>query len=218
VLQPGTAGYLALDGSGRNRWGDYLGASLDPLNDTFWVLGEYATPSNVWGTFVGNFSMAPLVPDLVVPLVSAPTGAAGQPLAVTNRVRNQGTGTAGASTARIFLSHTGVIDGSEILLTSRAVGSLAAGLNSSAVTTVTIPANTSQGTYFIIVVADALNTVAESDETNNVGVSASILILQPDLVVAAVTLSSATTISGGTVTVFNSVRNAAGAPTVAGAS
>src|SRR5207237_1867927 len=160
----------------------------------------------------------PPVPDLTVTAVSAPTGAAGQSLAITNTIANQGTGSAVASTAKIFLSATGTIDGSEVLLGQRSVGSIAAGAVSTAITSLTIPANTSQGTYFLIVVADANDVVAESDETNNTGVSSAILILQPDLVVPAVTLSASTTIGGSTLTVFNSIRNAGGSPTVEGAS
>jgi len=48
-------------GSGRNRWGDYSKAQVDPSNDTdLWVLNEYAKPigtnlyGGVWGTWWGR--------------------------------------------------------------------------------------------------------------------------------------------------------------------
>jgi hypothetical protein len=53
-------------GSGRNRWGDYSGISLDPADDvTFWVFNEYAstrgTPTGTedgrWATEWGSFVM-----------------------------------------------------------------------------------------------------------------------------------------------------------------
>ncbi|HVM97896.1 MAG TPA: hypothetical protein VMT89_15990, partial [Candidatus Acidoferrales bacterium] len=57
LLQPGLASYVLLDSQSRNRWGDYNGIALDPTDDTFWVLGEYAnTPANTWGAVAGNLA------------------------------------------------------------------------------------------------------------------------------------------------------------------
>ncbi|MFH1756185.1 MAG: T9SS type A sorting domain-containing protein [Candidatus Latescibacterota bacterium] len=59
VVQTGQDYYLRTFGSGRNRWGDYSGAALDPSdNTTFWIFNEYAaqrgsgTPpeDGRWGT------------------------------------------------------------------------------------------------------------------------------------------------------------------------
>jgi len=58
VVRAGKASYVAIAG-GRNRWGDYSGISLDPVNDKlFWVFNEYAERSadiggcfsSAWGT------------------------------------------------------------------------------------------------------------------------------------------------------------------------
>jgi hypothetical protein len=59
VVQAGLDYYLRTFGAGRNRWGDYSGASVDPSDDrTFWIYNEYAeqrgsgTPpeDGRWGT------------------------------------------------------------------------------------------------------------------------------------------------------------------------
>jgi hypothetical protein len=59
VVQAGLDFYLRTFGAGRNRWGDYSGAAVDPADDiTFWIFNEYAetrgsgTPpeDGRWGT------------------------------------------------------------------------------------------------------------------------------------------------------------------------
>ena len=39
-----------------------------------------------------------------------------------------------------------------------------------------VPANTTAGTYYVIVLADSGNTVLESSETNNTGVSGAVTV------------------------------------------
>jgi len=54
-------GHYELVGGGRNRWGDYSGAGLDPVDTTaIWVNGEYALSNNNWGTWVGKIKLAPV--------------------------------------------------------------------------------------------------------------------------------------------------------------
>ena len=59
-LKPGEAAYQRLDGTSRNRWGDYSYTSVDPCDDqTIWTIQEYAeSPANTWGTWV-NRLLAP---------------------------------------------------------------------------------------------------------------------------------------------------------------
>ena len=54
LLQAGLANYTGLDGSGRNRWGDYAGFGNDPA-DTLrtWFYSMYAASGNQWATQVG---------------------------------------------------------------------------------------------------------------------------------------------------------------------
>lgn len=60
VLQEGKGNYVVDFGSGRNRWGDYLGVFLDPSNEyNVWMLSEYAAATNIWGTWIGEVRMVP---------------------------------------------------------------------------------------------------------------------------------------------------------------
>jgi hypothetical protein len=66
TLHAGTDWYLRTFGSGRNRWGDYSGISVDPADGNgFWVFNEYATSQGTctsggtecgrWATQYGAF-------------------------------------------------------------------------------------------------------------------------------------------------------------------
>ena len=108
-------------------------------------------------------------PDLRVSSLSVPsTIAAGTTVSISDAVRNQGAGDAGASMARFYLSENLVLDDGDVPLGSRAVPSLPAGAQAAGTTAVTIPAGTPPGTYRIIARADAGDDVAESHESNNV--------------------------------------------------
>jgi hypothetical protein len=54
VFKAGVAGYYKTFGSGRNRWGDFSGAALDPTDNSFWVFGEWANTSNDWATAIAH--------------------------------------------------------------------------------------------------------------------------------------------------------------------
>lgn len=56
TLKAGTAGYLGLDGNGRNRWGDYAGIAADPSNPAaVWFYSLFAIPG-AWNTWIGSAS------------------------------------------------------------------------------------------------------------------------------------------------------------------
>ena len=60
-LKDGEATYLNLD-NGLNRWGDFTGIAVDPVNNNFiWIFNEYAkaSPQNTWGTWVGQIGDPP---------------------------------------------------------------------------------------------------------------------------------------------------------------
>ncbi len=47
-------GYVRLDTNGRDRWGDYSGASPDPNGEGIWVAGEFAAATDdTWGVQAG---------------------------------------------------------------------------------------------------------------------------------------------------------------------
>ncbi len=163
-----------------------------------------------------NVASAPVQigPDLAVTALSAPaTAAPGGTIVVTDTVKNQGAGPAGASTTRFYLSSNGLLDAGDVELGLRAVPALAAGAISSASTTLTIPPGTAAGAYYVVAKVDADGTVAETQETNNVAFA--FLQIGPDLIVSALSAPS-TAAPGGTITVTDTVRNQGGSP--AGAS
>ena len=55
LIKAGTANYKALDGGGRNRWGDYAGVAADPANNrAVWFYSMHALAGNQWGTRVAS--------------------------------------------------------------------------------------------------------------------------------------------------------------------
>jgi hypothetical protein len=61
TVKVGEATYYKTFGGSRNRWGDYSGAMIDPVDDlTMWTIQEYAeTPSgssSLWGTWWGKLN------------------------------------------------------------------------------------------------------------------------------------------------------------------
>lgn len=116
----------------------------------------------------GSDTISIVQSDLRPITVSAPANASpGSSITVSNTVRNDGTGTAGASRMGLYLSTDATCTTSDTLLGSRNVASLATGASSAANTSVTIPAGTALGTYRVCGIADDLLQVAESTETNN---------------------------------------------------
>jgi subtilase family serine protease len=116
-----------------------------------------------------------LSPDLIVssmtvfPATISLSGAGGAHINVTETTRNQGAGTAIATTTKYYLSTNATFDAADVWLASRAVPLLVTGASSiGPQTAVTIPPGTAPGNYYVLAVADAGNTLAESNENNNV--------------------------------------------------
>jgi subtilase family serine protease len=149
-----------------------------------------------------------LPPDLVVASLTVPTKAgAGAAINVSDTTRNQGEGAAGPSTTALHLSTDGTLDAADALLGSRIVPALAPGESSSATTTVTIPAGTTPGTYWLIARADAAGAVAESQESNNIIFRS--LRIGPDLTMASLDAPTSAE-SGGTIPVSDTTSNIGG--------
>jgi subtilase family serine protease len=154
-------------------------------------------------------------PDLYISAISATgTFGAGGQITISETTKNQGASASVASTTTYYLSTNNAVDASDPVLGSRSVPALAGGAVSSGTTTVTIPANTATGTYYLLAQADSGGTNAETVETNNVGFASGVKI-GPDLVVSALT-GSTNAASGGTVSVTETTKNSGGGP--AGAS
>ncbi|MDR3668404.1 MAG: FlgD immunoglobulin-like domain containing protein [Ignavibacteriaceae bacterium] len=59
-LQTGKGNYVVTFSGTKNRWGDYMGISLDPTdNYNIWMFTEYAAATNQWGTWVGELRLTP---------------------------------------------------------------------------------------------------------------------------------------------------------------
>ena len=126
-------------------------------------------------------------------------------MVVTDTTRNQGSASAAASRTAFYLSTNTTFDAADVRLGDRAVPVLNAGAQQLASTTVTVPASTVSGVYYVIARADDLSSVSETSESNNTRASAS-LTIGPDLVVTSVT-APVDAGAGSPLTVTDTVKN-----------
>jgi subtilisin family serine protease len=144
--------------------------------------------------------------DLVVSAFSAPaTATLAGPITVTDSTRNQGLAPAVGSTTGFYLSTNSSHDAADQWLGSRVVGALDPSMTNTVSTTLTLPAGTTAGSYYVIAVADAGAAVAESLENNNTRAS-SVIRIGPDLTVSALT-SPSSAVAGGSITATDTTRN-----------
>jgi subtilisin family serine protease len=149
-------------------------------------------------------------PDLTISGVSGPSrGAAGSPVTVTETTANQGGGDAAATAVSFYLSADWIFDaGDTPLNVTRAVPALVGGGISAGSTSVTIPAGTASGVYYIIARVDAPNAIAETQEGNNTGSFS--LRIGPDLWVSYFYPTPNRSAAGGTVNAASTVTNQGG--------
>jgi subtilase family serine protease len=149
--------------------------------------------------------------DLIVSALGNPpaSAAAGASFTVSSTVKNNGAIGADASTARFYLSTNATKDaGDALFAATRAVAALGAGATSSGNTTLTIPAGTPAGAYYLLACADDLGAVAETDETNNCRASATTLqITLPDLAITALGIPSTAVAAGGAFKITDTLKN-----------
>jgi subtilase family serine protease len=165
----------------------------------------------------GTVTVTAYQPDLVLTALSAPsTGAAGQPLAVSSTVRNAGPAPAGTFVVRFVLSADDTLDAGDVVLGTRTIAGLGIGATSSAVTTLTIPGNTSvPARYRVIALVDPLGQQAELDENNNrmiATATTSIMPYLPDLTLTSVSAPGGA-VAGGSLAIASTTRNIGTAPT-----
>jgi subtilase family serine protease len=153
-------------------------------------------------------------PDLQVPALSAPTIAVpGTAITVTDTTKNFGTAPAADSTTFVYLSLDATLDPGDTLIGNRPVAALAAGISSAGSAQATIPANAAPGTWYLIVLADGGQAVAETIETNNKSALA-ITITLPDLGVSALS-APASAKRGATISVTDTTKNYGTVPAAA---
>lgn len=147
-----------------------------------------------------------LQPDLLVTVLAAPaTALPGAAMTVSDTTKNQGGGAAVASATGFYLSTNVLLDAADALLGTRALPTLAAGAVSSGSVSVTVPAGTATGTYYILAKADNANAIAETQEFNNIKFSGAIRV-GPDLVISVFT-SPAVAGAGGTIALNDTTKN-----------
>jgi uncharacterized repeat protein (TIGR03803 family) len=143
------------------------------------------------------------LPDLVVERLSVPKmSGAGEVMTVDDSTRNRNLGLAGASVTRFYLSHDAVLDGGDVLLGERHVSVLDGKSGQAGSTSVTIPAGTVTGDYYVIAVADGPKHNTRAAKT----------IIGPNLSVSAIS-APLTAFRGDTIAVSDVTTNAGGGST-----
>jgi subtilase family serine protease len=144
-------------------------------------------------------------PDLMVSVITTPTSlVAGAPFSVSDTTVNQGSGRAGASTTRFFLSTNTTVDTTDVLLGSRAVPELPPAGSNAGSAMLTVPAGTPGGSFYVIAQADGATVVTETSETNNNKIAP--VKLGADLIASALSVPAIASI-GGTISVTDSTMN-----------
>jgi len=163
-------------GTSRGRY--YLGAVADGTNTVAESdEGNNARASSAQLTIATSSPSPPSTPpsppsaaDLVVSSLTGPLSTApGAAIAVDCTVSNQGNRASGSSYVKLYLSPDKSITTADTYLKQCSVSYLTPGSSLAVRTTVTIPAGTSGGTYYLGAIADGTNTVTESNEGNNAG-------------------------------------------------
>jgi subtilase family serine protease len=169
-----------------------------------------AETSEANNTFVAYITIGV---DLVVSSLTVPAiGGAGFAMTLTDTTRNQGSGTAPASTTTFYLSSDTLLDGTDVVLGSRAVPVLASGASDTGSVTVTIPAGVATGTYFVFAKADSGSVVSEVSEGNNTAFRT--IKVGPDLLVSGVATPTSV-LAGSTISVTDTTGNGGGGSSAA---
>ena len=148
-------------------------------------------------------------PDLVATASVSDSGPdAGTTFTLSATVRNDGDGSAAATTLRYYRSTDATITTADTQVGTDPVAQLAASGTSSESVSLTAPSTA--GTYYYGACVDAV--AGESDTTNNCSSSVQVTIAQvtitaPDLVVAAPSVTDSTPDAGATFTLSATVRN-----------
>jgi probable HAF family extracellular repeat protein len=149
-------------------------------------------------------------PDLIVSALTGPkAGGAGKSITVSDTTKNQGAGDAGPSTTKFYLSTNSTYDSGDVYLGQRSVPSLASGAADGPVSTsLTIPAGTTTGNYYIIAKADADGVITETIENNNAKNTS--IKIGPDLIVSKIATSPSSPVIGQSVKVTVTAKNMGG--------
>ncbi|MBU1719664.1 MAG: hypothetical protein KKA07_11395, partial [Bacteroidetes bacterium] len=140
--------------------------------------------------------------------VNASSVNAGSSLSISSTVGNSSIISSYSTSMAYYLSDDMVLDGSDIQLSSSTLPAITGGNSTTITTSVTIPAATSQGAYYILFFADNIQGVTESNEANNIA-AAQIMIVGAiaDLSPRSFVLSPELTVRGSTISITASILN-----------
>jgi hypothetical protein len=131
------------------------------------------------GSISTNLASTPSLPDLVPSINPIPsTGTIGGTIQLSGSVVNQGAISAGAFRLGFYFSSDTTITTGDVLFATCNVSGLAPAASFVCSGPVTIPASLSPGVYFIGVIADDQNSIAEGNEANNTAFAGPITVTQ----------------------------------------
>ena len=144
---------------------------------TYYVL-FVADPANLVAETNENNNVASITIQVVAPgidlqisqvFMNFTSVAPGTSVGVTSYIYNAGNTSSPSSNVGYYLSTNTTLDASDVLMNSTTGGLLGAYQSLTSYSSVTIPTGTAAGNYYLLAVADPLNAVMETNETNNVG-------------------------------------------------
>lgn len=141
------------------------------------------------------------------PASSASATVQGGTLTLNFTIKNSGTSTVSLVNNGYYLSTDASWSSSDLLLSSQNSGSLAPGAVFVSTKTVVIPSSLAGGQYYLLYVSDNTNSLAESDENNNIAFKALAVGNNIDLALTAASLSSSSVVAGNTITANCTVKN-----------
>ena len=138
---------------------------------------------------------------------------AGNTVALNCSIYNIGAGSANSSSVGYYLSTDATLDAGDQLLGNSVGYALNSGQSSTRYATVTIPAGTAAGSYYLLFAGDYLGQVSESNETNNVAV-VSFNVTPPsiDLTIQQAVVSPTNTAAGSPLNMSCYINNQGNAP------
>jgi subtilase family serine protease len=159
---------------------------------------------------VNPLSQTDLVMTNVTP--NSSTVNQGGPLSVTDTVSNLGAASGGLRIAYHLSSDAVYGNGDDVAIpTVRVVISLAKGTSSTGTTALLVPSTTPPGSYYICAMADSLNQVAESNESNNTLCSSiQVTVPPPDLIISALSTTATTATKGHSFSISFTIKNQGG--------
>jgi subtilisin family serine protease len=164
---------------------------------------------------LSELSAAPADPNLIVTAVGNPPAVLllKQKFTSSDTVRNDGGASAGDSRTYFYLSLDTVKGaGDKLFGQKRLVPSLDPAESSTGTKSLTVPANTPLGVYYLLACADGDNTVTESDETDNCRASATTVeVRAPNLRTTAVSNPPASAPRGSSFSVTDTASNSGNA-------